>query len=133
MTILEVIVAGTLVAAMAGLCLQMLSVAVAQRRAREDRQAALHEADNLMERIAAEPFEELTKERAGQWQLSEAVKARLTSAELSVEIDTPPDDPRAKRIAVSVGWQDRAGQTVKPVRVVAWRYGGGREETGEQP
>ena len=126
MTILEVIVAGVLVAGMMGICLKMLSVAAAQHHARQCRQTALGEVDNVMERLSVLGFDELTPERVGEVRLSEAAKARLEAAELSIEIAAAPEEPTeqppSKRIAVSLRWQDRGGRMVKPVRLVAWKY-----------
>ena len=105
-------------------CLQMLSAAAAQRRAAEERQTAIREAANLMERLGTVPFDRLTPEGVAAVQLSGEARRALPEAELEVQLSSPPGQPEAKRIVVLLRWQDRTGRFLRPVRLVAWRYQG---------
>ena len=122
MMLLEVIVAGALLLAMMAICLQMLHAAAGQHRATEIRQTAIREAANVMERLAAVPWHDLTAEGTGQIKLSADANRHLPGGKLDVELVESADHPEAKRIIVRVHWKDRAGQPVRPVQLVAWRY-----------
>ena len=60
MMLVEVVVAAAIVGTLLVVCLQLLSAAVAQRRAADQRQCALLELGNIMEQVAARPWAELT-------------------------------------------------------------------------
>ncbi|MEN6407144.1 MAG: hypothetical protein ABFC77_11815 [Thermoguttaceae bacterium] len=120
-TLFELMVAGTLLAALAVVCLQMTSAIAAQRRAADLRQLAIAELSNAMERFAAKPWAELTVEAAPQ--LSAQAAKRLLGAELKFEVsDSKSPKPQARRIKASLRWQDAAGQFVAPITLVTWRY-----------
>jgi hypothetical protein len=122
-TILETIVAGVLLAATMSVCLQLLGAHAAQQQAIQRRQAAVREAANVMERAAAVPFRELTPQRLAEIQLSPEASATLPDGELTIELAVVPEDPGARRITVSIRWQDRNGEWLKPVQLTAWRAG----------
>lgn len=120
-TILETIVAGVLLAATMSVCLQLLGAHAAQQRTAQQRQTAMREAANAMERAAAVPFRELTPQRLAEIQLSPEASTALPDGELTVELAPVPDDSAARRVTVSIRWQDRNGEWVKPVQLTAWR------------
>ena len=122
MTMLELLFAGVLLGVLMTVCLQMLSAAAAQRRATDDRQTAIREAANLMERLSTVSFDKLTPEGLGDLKLSDEARRALPGGELQVQLSSPPEQPGAKRIVVLLRWQDHTGQFVRPVRLVAWRY-----------
>ena len=59
-TILELAVAGALIGALLVVCLQLLAATAAGRRAADQQQCAILELDNVMERVVARPWAELT-------------------------------------------------------------------------
>ena len=120
--LLELVVAGALLGTLMVISLQLLAATAEQRRVADQRQLALFEVENAMERLAARPWNELTPQAAAAGQLPPSVRDRLPGAEVKVEVTAPPAEPLAKRIAVSLRWQDNAGQFVKPVRIVTWRW-----------
>ena len=122
MTLLELVVAGALLGTILVVCLQLLAATAEQRRAAEQRQLAVLDVENAMERLAARPWDELTPQAVAAGQLSFSVRSRLPGAELKVEVTAPSAEPLAKRIAVSLRWQDRSGQFTQPVRIVTWRW-----------
>ncbi len=124
-SLLEVAVASVLLLAVMGLCLQLLQLTAGRHRATEMRQLAIREADNVMQRVTAVAWDELTPQAARQTHLSQEAGRRLTDGTLQVEIDASPDNPNAKRIVVRIEWQDRTGRPVRPVKLVAWRYRNG--------
>ncbi len=121
-SLLEVIVASVLLGALMTTCLQLLHLTAAHHRATESRQLAIREADNVMQRLAAARFDDLTPEAARQIQLSEEASRGLPGAKLAVEVRDVPDRSDARRIVVRIEWQDRTGRSVRPVELVAWRY-----------
>jgi len=137
MTLLEALVAGVLLAAMMTICLQLFAAVAAERRAMENRQTAAQDAANLMERLIARPWNELTPSaRRGKAEGGRGNSAfrlqpsafglppscrSLPGGSVEIELITAAGQPEAKRITVSVHWQDRSGPAA-PVRLVAWRY-----------
>jgi type II secretory pathway component PulJ len=121
-TLLEVAVAIILLGAVATLCLRMIRATAAQHQAIGQRQTAIREVANLIEHLGARSWQQLTSETVGDVQLSEQAGRSLPGAECTIEVDRPPEQPEAKRIRISLRWQDRAGQFVRPVCLTAWRY-----------
>jgi hypothetical protein len=122
MTLVELAVAATMLGALLVVCLQLLAATAAQRRAIDQRQLAIFEVSNVLERIAARAWSDLTPEAlAAEKPSAEAVEV-LPEAELKVEVTTPSAEPNAKRIAVSLRWQDRNSQFLPPVKISTWRY-----------
>lgn len=132
MTLIEVSVAGVLLAVLITVSLQLMGATAARRRAVEDRQTAGVEASNVMERLAALPWEELTPENVAAVRLSSEARKTLCEGRLEIDVARPGDEPLLdqKRITVSVGWQDRSGAPQRPVRLVSWRY---RTDGGKGP
>ena len=127
-TLTEVVVTGVVLAAMLVVCLKLLSATAAQRRSMADRRTANREAANVMERLAARPWEELTAAGAEKIALSAAAERTLLDAELEVEVSEPAEVPGAKRIVVAVRWRDRANQPRMTARLVAFKF---RHEEGQ--
>jgi len=121
-TILECVVAGIILAVTAFLCLQTLAATAAARRAGGRRQTALFEASNLMERLAARPWAELTAEGVKGMSLGDEAKRTLPGARLDVRVDDETSEPAARRITLSITYDGPGGNPARPVRLVAWRY-----------
>jgi len=65
---------------------------------------------NVLERLAARPWADLTPKTVANEKPADWLGNRLPGAELKVEVTTPSDEPSAKRIVVSLRWQDRNGR-----------------------
>ena len=122
MMMLEALVAGTLLGTLLVVCLQLLSAAAAQRHAADQRQCAILELANVMERVAARPWAELTTAAVTQEKLSPSALDQLPGAELKLQIYTDTTDPDANRITATLRWQDRGGQLVAPIKLTTWRF-----------
>jgi hypothetical protein len=126
--LLETAVACVLLVALAGVCLKSFAAAAAQRLAIDQRQIALREASNLMEKLAAIPWDDLDKlsDNAADKSFAETAQKtlpkELDGGEVKIEIVAAEGEPAAKRLAVAIRWQDKANQWVQPVRLTAWRY-----------
>jgi hypothetical protein len=133
--LLEMAVAGVLILALLTLCVRYFAVTATQRRALDQRQAALGEAANIMERVSTRPWSDLTAEELSKISFSPETKLALPDGELKIEVadeDVRPSPPvplpkgeeklEAKRITVTIRWKDGEGQWTQPARIVAWRY-----------
>jgi hypothetical protein len=105
-----------------GLTIKVLGYAGQQRRSADQRQRAMLEVANMMERITALPFDELTAERARRVAISPAAAGSLGGAELAVEVtdETPGPGRAARRVAVRLRWKGRSGEWEAPVRLTTW-------------
>ena len=128
-TLLEVSVAGFLLVILMAVSVQVLGWAAAERVAVERRQWAIGEAANIMERLANQPWEELTPEAAAEVEVSPQARDVLPDCEFKIEVASEPGQSSPKRITVQLGWQRRSGQPAAPVRVSSWVYR--RGGTGE--
>jgi hypothetical protein len=120
--LVEVAVASAIVGALLVVCLQLVSAAAAQRRAADQRHCALLEIGNVMEQVAARPWDELTTAALSQETLSPSAASQLPGAELKIEVSASTADPAVKRITVALRYQDRAGRLLVPVTITTWRY-----------
>ena len=121
-TLLEVCVAAAVVAAAAVICVQFLTTTLQHGRVLRDQQYARQEAANVMERLAAWPWEELTGERAAEVQISAWAREALPGAVMKVDVLPSAAEPEAQRIVVEISWPDRPHRAGRPVRLVSWRY-----------
>ncbi len=126
MTLVEVIVAGVLIGTVMSVALPTLGWIGQQRRASLERQEAIAEVANIMERITVEPWERITTENVRTIKLADDTERQLPEAKLTIAVSSKPPAPDAKRIAVELTWKNRAGRRVAPVRLVAWVYRSGR-------
>src|SRR3954470_443770 len=94
------------------LTMKVLGWVAAERRAWDRRQWAAQEVANLMERVAARPFEAVTASSAEPLGLSPQAKQLLPEPELKVEVgeDGPAGGAGSKRIAIRLRWHNRAGE-----------------------
>jgi hypothetical protein len=119
-TLLEVVVSALLFGVILGVAMQLFRTVGLQRRAIERQHAAIREAGNVLERLAALPWARLTPQSVREIRLSEAARQALPGAELAVELSEPGQEPGMKRIAVRIGWQD--WPEARPVQAVSFRY-----------
>ncbi len=121
-TILEMVVAATLLGTLLMVCLQLCVATAAQRRAAAQRQCAILELANAMERIAARPWNELTTAALAAERLSPSAVGQLPGVELKIDVSTPAAEPEAKRLVASIVWRDPGGRPLKPLTLTTWRY-----------
>jgi len=121
-TVMEILAAAVILAAVLAVCVQLVRATTQQRRALQTRELTIQEAANLMERLAGMTWQELAGTQPAQLCLSGDALRAIPGAELKVEVVSCPGQPEAKRIAVAIAWQDDSARPVRPVRIVAWRY-----------
>lgn len=118
----ELAIATILLGAAMTMTVQVLGHAGRVRRDADHRQQATLEVGNLMERLAAISFDELTDARAQNLKLSETTAHLLPDAQLSIAVkdERPAADRTSKRLAVKLQWRGRSGEWEAPVRLVTW-------------
>jgi hypothetical protein len=126
-TIVEAVTGAAMLGMLLAVCLQLMGAVAAQRRTVDQRQWATVELGNVLERITARPWAELTPQAVAGQQPAETIRNRLPGAELKIEISTPAAEPDAKRIVVSLRWRDRSGDFLPPLTVTTWKYRVGNE------
>jgi|CXWL01.1.fsa_nt_gi hypothetical protein len=100
---------------------QVLAVVSHQRRDLDRRSAAIREAGNLLEEIAARPWDELTNEKLSALELSDECRAVLREPRLRIAVDPEPETA-GKHIRVEIDWLTGQEQRALPLRLATWRY-----------
>lgn len=110
-----------LLVAMATLA-QLLSQAAQQRRLSEQRRLALEEVANQAERLALIAWEDATPENLTTWQPSDALLTVIPRPTCRMNVGDEPGELAARRIRLSVTWNDAAGQAGAPVELTIWKF-----------
>jgi type II secretory pathway pseudopilin PulG len=121
-SMIELLVAAGLLATLLTVCVQLSGVASAEQRALRQRQAAMNEAANVLERLSIRPWNALTDKDLGDLPLSAAARQSLPAAKLEVHVAQSAGQSGARRISVHIRWPDRDGRPEQTVRLTAWRY-----------
>ncbi len=118
----EVAMATVLLMVAMTLTVRVLGWVALERRSAERRQRALMEVANVMERITAYPFEEVTPALASRITLSETARRQLPDSELVLDVSDgdPAAGRTARRIAIRLRWRGRGGEWDAPVRLTSW-------------
>jgi type II secretory pathway pseudopilin PulG len=118
--VIELMVAGSLLVVVTASLIPTLGWLVRQRKFNQERQAATLAVGNLMERLTALGWNELTSRRGEQFQLSEPLQNQLSEPRLTVTVET--EDDAAKYVFIQLSWQLGPGRAAPPVRLAAWVY-----------
>jgi hypothetical protein len=119
--LLEVIVGCSLLAVFLAVCVQLLSVTALERRDIERRAIALVEAANVVERVSAMPYDDITPEKLNEIKLSPDVEQILPGGTARISVDEEPGDVQSKRVRVEISWT--AGRRSQPpARLTYWAY-----------
>ena len=101
---------------------QLLGLTSRHRAAVQQRQMAARELGNVMERVMAIPWADLTPEKTSSLPVSAACQAVLREPKLQVAIVPDSATEDLVQIRVQIDWPNAAGQRARPVQLVAWRY-----------
>jgi prepilin-type N-terminal cleavage/methylation domain-containing protein len=121
-TLIELISTCILLGVVFSVSIPLLTVVAQERRSAEQRQFALQQATNLLERAMTKTWSELP---VGTQELTAApadVQTLLPGLERQVEVKELTETPRSKLVAVSIRWKSRSGEFVAPIRLSAWVY-----------
>lgn len=126
-SLIELAAAGVLLAAILMVCARFFRATASQRRGLEARRVAMQEVGNMMERLCARPWAEITPDGARQIELSEEADNTLPGGKVEIDVAQPDDEPSAKRITVVLRWLPQPNQPARSVRLVAWKYRAGSD------
>jgi len=121
-TLWETAVAIVMLTVMTAICLQFFAAQHEQQRELFGQLAATHEAANLLDRIDALEWKDLTPDSAARLQLSAEAQGVLFEPRVETRVDEPSGTPPARRVAVAVRWRPQRGGPERTVQLVAWRY-----------
>lgn len=109
-----------------GLTVKVLGWVGAQRRIWDRRQVAVQEAANLMERLTARPFEEVSRDAARDLALSARARQALPGVEFKADVqeNDKTGGSGSKRVMVELRWKGRSGGWDVPVHLTSWIYRG---------
>jgi len=118
----EVTMATVMLVIAMSLTVKVLGWVALERRAAERRQRAVLEVANVMERITAYPFEEVTPDLTHRITLSTTAGQSLPESDLVVEVTNsdPAAGRSAKRVSIRLRWKGRSGEWEAPVRLTSW-------------
>ena len=122
LTLVELCATCALLAAAIPLSIAALGAVAGQRRGVELRQKAIETADNLLERLAAEPFDSLSAQRLAEFAKAAAPDRVLPGGELKFALAELPAPPAGKRIDVELSWQPGAARVRQRVRLSGWAF-----------
>lgn len=119
-TLIEMMVSGVLLTTVFMIVVPSIYWVHREQKQSEQRQVALVEVENLMERTAALPFPEMTQATVDKFALSESALQQLPDADLKIRIQETKDLPLMKKIQIQLGWRDQRGLIQQPVRLTSW-------------
>jgi hypothetical protein len=125
--LLEVVIAGILLATVAATALPALSWVLRERKATHRQQDAIQEVHNQLERITALPWNEITDENLAAMRPSDDVGRQLPGAELRIAVAADAGQPGGKRVTVALTWAQGRERPEASVSATAWVYRRGSE------
>lgn len=120
-TLLELIVTCLLLGILFTVMVPLLATTARQRQASDRRLAAMSHAANLLERWTSRDYADLAGATTQTVPLPEEVAHLLPRGAAEVAVTDESQGPPARRIAVTVRWQDRHGPA-RPVRLTGWVF-----------
>ena len=99
--IVELLACGALLGVVLSTAIPMLRWAIQERKFTDEREIAMLEVDNLMERVTALDWSELTTERAAEFGLSTSVAAQLPEPHLAIAVESDAKDDAAKIVRIN--------------------------------
>jgi len=119
--LLELLISGAVLGVVVGAAIPTLAWISRERQYSRQRQAAQLEVGNLMERLTALEWNELTPERGAQAGLSPSLREQVPDAKLTVAV-TDDSQAGARRVFIELEWEVVPGRPAPPVRLVSWVY-----------
>jgi prepilin-type N-terminal cleavage/methylation domain-containing protein len=121
-TLIEIVVAASLLAAILATSVQMLRVLSDHQRTVAHSGVALVALQTLAERICNLPWNELTQETAQTVAIPEPIARRLPGAKFNVHVVDETTPVVSKRIAIELSWLNLNGERGVPARLTAWAF-----------
>jgi len=121
-TLFELMISGALLATVMVTLVPLLQWISLERRKGHLRQLAQQECANILEHLSTQPWNNINAEQAKGVELSASVQKDLRKPELEIHVIESSAPLPAKKIAVQLSWNNRAGVQMAPVRLTSWRY-----------
>lgn len=124
-SLLELTMSVIVLMAAMSLTVKVLGWVGMERRAADRRLWAIQEMGNVMERVAGEPFDKLTKASVESLTTEGHLERVLPGA--LWEVGVVDDDKKAltsKRVTIGLRWKERAGGWEAPLTLTTWVYAG---------
>ena len=121
-TLLEVIIAATMLVVLLTTSVQMLRALSNHERASERRIVAFEAAQAVADQIANIPWSELTAESAKKVSIPKPLGGYMPGAKLSVSLEEEAAPATSKRLHIDLTWNGPDGQAVAPVRLTSWVF-----------
>lgn len=94
----------------------------AERRALDRRQFAVVAAENVLERVSRQPYDELTDASLAREAVDPITARVLVDPILTLGVEeSAPDEPPGRWIRVELRWPGMGGVLERPVRLATWR------------
>jgi Tfp pilus assembly protein PilV len=121
-SIVEALVALSVLATAVTGATQLLVLSTQQRQNADRLLVGQLEAANVLERVAAMRYEEVTPESLRGLKLSAEAQGALPAAQLKVElVEAAAPEPPEKRITAKISWS-AVGDERAAVQLTAWKY-----------
>lgn len=121
-TVIECCAAAAMLVATLTVVMTLFAAVAGKRQTITWQAVAIVEADNLLERLTAEPYAALTSERVEAMDLGSGVVEQLPQGTVAVRVEQQAGPPERKRIEVEVAWQPPRSDQPRRHRVVTWVY-----------
>jgi hypothetical protein len=123
--IVELVASGALLGVVLSAAIPTLQWIIRERQLSRQRQAAILEVGNVLERLRLLDWNSLTPERAAQFELSDGLRNDLPDARLTVTVS---DDAgaKARQVLAELRWSAAPGQPAPSVRLAAWVHQPGK-------
>lgn len=122
MSLLEIIIATALLAALMTVSVQMIRALGGQQRSVEQRALAVRTVQALVEQISNTPWEGLTADSVNQVAAPEVVNDHLPNPKLMIRLDVEQEPIAAKRVTVELQWSGPKGEPIAPARLTTWVF-----------
>lgn len=119
--LIEVMVAAAVMAIMITTTVEALALVAARHLAADQRQWAIEEAENIVERLHRRPWDLLTADAKLDPEFEVRIAQSLPGGRGQVIVTHADGPPPAKRLDVEIAWQGSAGAPAK-VRLTAWVF-----------
>lgn len=120
--LMEALIAGICIGAATILAATVLVSVNANRRTAERILLATEELNNQLERLTAQPWQDLTPDSLKQLQLAPSTAASLPNGELKITVNEVQTPAPAKRLDAELRWQDRGQAWRPPLRMSTWVF-----------
>lgn len=119
-TLVEMMVAGVLLMTIAMVVVPSIYWVHRQHRQTEHRQLAIVEVENMMERVVALPFNDISQTKVDKFVLSESALSQLVNPKLEIKISDSNGLLQTKKIQIQLEWKNYQGMNMAPVRLTSW-------------